>query len=36
LASRLRDALTELDELSGDRVGETVLSEIFSNFCVGK
>ncbi len=36
LASRLRAALTELDELSGDRVGETVLSEIFSNFCVGK
>ncbi|MBC8367764.1 tRNA uridine-5-carboxymethylaminomethyl(34) synthesis GTPase MnmE [bacterium] len=36
LASRLRAALNELDELSGDRVGETVLSEIFSNFCVGK
>ncbi len=36
LASRLRAALSELDELSGDRVGETVLSEIFSNFCVGK
>jgi tRNA modification GTPase len=36
LASRLREALAEMDELSGDRVGETILDEIFANFCVGK
>jgi len=36
LSSRLREALAELEGLSGERVGEAILDEIFSNFCVGK
>lgn len=36
LARRLRDALAALDELEGREVGERVLAEIFSSFCIGK
>jgi tRNA modification GTPase len=36
LARELREALSALDELSGRQLGETVLSEIFATFCVGK
>ena len=36
LAGELRKALAELEELTGDRVGEALLEEIFSNFCIGK
>jgi len=36
LAARLREAYSELEGLAGDRVGEVVLDEIFSKFCVGK
>ncbi len=36
LARQLREALAELEELTGDRIGERVLEEIFAGFCVGK
>ncbi|MCP4550085.1 MAG: tRNA uridine-5-carboxymethylaminomethyl(34) synthesis GTPase MnmE [bacterium] len=36
LARQMREALGELDELTGDKVGEEILTEIFANFCVGK
>ncbi|MBM4116842.1 tRNA uridine-5-carboxymethylaminomethyl(34) synthesis GTPase MnmE [bacterium] len=36
LARELREALAALDELSGRALGEAVLAEIFSRFCVGK
>jgi len=36
VARELRSALAELEELTGDRVGEAVLDEIFAEFCIGK
>jgi len=36
LARHLRDALSELEELTGARVGDKVLEDIFNNFCIGK
>ena len=36
VARELRGALAELEELTGDRVGEAVLDEIFAEFCIGK
>jgi tRNA modification GTPase len=35
-ASRLRGALSALDEITGERLGDDVLDQIFSRFCVGK
>ena len=36
LARQLREALGELDELTGESVSEKILDEIFANFCIGK
>ncbi len=36
LARQLREALQELDQLTGAEAGEQILSEIFSSFCIGK
>lgn len=36
VARQLREALAALDALSGLQVGETILAEIFANFCIGK
>ena len=36
LARQLREALAELDSLTGAEAGERILAEIFANFCIGK
>jgi tRNA modification GTPase len=36
VASRFRGALGELEMVTGDGIGNVILEEIFSNFCVGK
>jgi len=36
IAEELRDAATAIDELTGRDTLETILDNIFSNFCIGK
>ena len=36
LARQLRDALAQLEELTGESISEQILEEIFARFCIGK
>lgn len=36
LALELREAIGELDKVTGQKLGEEVLDKIFENFCIGK
>ena len=36
LALEVKEALQALGEITGDEVGEAVLDQIFSQFCIGK
>ena len=36
ISSDLRSAWEQLGELTGETVGEDIINEIFSKFCIGK
>ena len=36
VAIGIRDVLIDLGEITGEEVGEEIINEIFSRFCLGK
>ncbi|MBX9721903.1 MAG: hypothetical protein K2X81_10950, partial [Candidatus Obscuribacterales bacterium] len=36
IASDLKIAIDALSEISGDAVGEEIMTEVFARFCIGK